>query len=486
MIINRILKAQDRGVPIIGIETADQCAVITRLSTSQYPAISWDVIKAFSWLNAAGQAVVAKLCGGDDPRIKYGNFADMLYDAKVLPPDTILVIPNAHLLLKEPGFTQGLLNLRDSYKAKNAIVVMLAPAFMLPDEITHDVIVYSEKLPDTEALSTLVTDLLSAAECTDADVPAITDILTGLSLFKAEQILATSLIKNGKVEVDMAALWEFKCQAISQVPGLSIWQGDETFSDIGGCENVKDYLLSIATGNNPVRSIIFIDEIEKSVSGTNDTSGVSSDMLGALLTFMENKKMPGILFIGHPGTAKSAISKAIGNEANIPCVCYDIGGMKDSLVGKSGQNIRRANEVIDAISNGKALFVATCNGLQNVPPELIRRFFLGTFFFDLPSEEDVQSIAKIYEQKYGISLAGVDMAGWTGAEIRAVADIAWRSGMPVTKAAKFVVPYATKSADKVEALRKSASGKYISAGQEGVYIYSPAPVANTSNERRIR
>src|SRR2546422_6001578 len=50
------------------------------------------------------------------------------------------------------------------------------------------------------------------------------DALIGLAAFPAEQVLAMSLSKNG---LDLDWLWERKCQAVEQTPGLTIWRGGE-------------------------------------------------------------------------------------------------------------------------------------------------------------------------------------------------------------------------------------------------------------------
>ncbi len=46
------------------------------------------------------------------------------------------------------------------------------------------------------------------------------------------------------------------------------------------------------------------------------------------------------------------------------------------------------------------LFIATSNSIASLPPELRRRFTLGTFFFDLPTAEERETIWRIYLKKY--------------------------------------------------------------------------------------
>ena len=147
-----------------------------------------------------------------------------------------------------------------------------------------------------------------------------------------------------------------------------------------------------------------IEEIEKAFAGTGtDLSGVKTEMTGTMLTWMQDREADGCIFIGPPDAAKSAIAKATENTAGIPTIAFDLAAMQSSLVGASGDRLRTALKIVDAVSQGRALFIATCNSIASLPPELRRRFTLGTFFFDLPTPEERATIWKIYERKYSVS-----------------------------------------------------------------------------------
>src|SRR5207247_2098718 len=163
----------------------------------------------------------------------------------------------------------------------------------------------------------------------------------------------------------------------------SVRKGGETFSDIGGVDNAKTFLARLVHGKEPPRAIVFIDEIEKALAGSSgDSSGVSQSFLGTLLSWMQDKEAQGCLFLGPPGAAKSAVAKAVGNTVGIPTISFDLSGMKASLVGESEARLRIALDVVEAVSQGRALFVATCNSLAALAPEIRRRFKEVTMFFD--------------------------------------------------------------------------------------------------------
>jgi hypothetical protein len=271
-------------------------------------------------------------------------------------------------------------------------------------ELGQDVLVLDEPLPSASHLEKIVRETFHAANLAEperAKIDRAVDALIGLAAFPAEQALAISLVKR---ELDTEDLWERKRQIIEQTPGLSVWRCGQTFDDLGGLSNVKSFLEAVLRGVDPPRVIVFIDEIEKAFAGTGtDLSGVKTEMTGTILTYMQDREADGIVLTGPPGAAKSAVAKATGNTAGIPTIAFDLAAMESSLVGVSTDRLRTALKIIDAVSQGRMLFMATCNSIASLPPELRRRFTLGTFFFDLPTEEEREVIWQIYFKKYGVS-----------------------------------------------------------------------------------
>jgi hypothetical protein len=115
-------------------------------------------------------------------------------------------------------------------------------------------------------------------------------------------------------------------------------------------------------------------------------------------------------------------------------------------------------------------FFAACNSVANLPPELMDRFSLGTFYFDVLSEEEKPSVWKINLARYQLpqqELPNDD--GWTGRNINNCCMIAWRLGIPLLQAATKIVPIVRSNPDSVQQLRKQAHNQYLSASYSGVY-----------------
>lgn len=468
--LKQFLAARRAGTPLLCIRTADPAATIQSIKNAYNgdapPMLHWDIIRGIGGLNKTGSQHASDIGGAD-----IVSPVEALIRAAKLPEKSILFFANAHLVIKETGVSQAIWNLRDPFKGSYRALVLLCPMLDLPAEIAQDVLTLDEPLPTIDQLGEIAKAIYRSADLKlpdDETLTKATDATCGLAAFPAEQVLSMSLTKSG---LDMDTLWERKRQVVDDQKGLSIWRGKETFKDIGGYANLKTFLSAILHGRKPPRGIIFIDEIEKSVSGAGgDSSGVSQNMLGHLLTWMTDNEATGLVLIGPPGTSKSMFAKATGNEGNAPTIALDLSGMKGSLVGESEAALRNALKVCDAITQKQTLFIATCNSIGALPPELRRRFNYGVFYCDLPDSRERAAIWNIYLKKYTLlSQPMPSDDGWTGAEIRTACDLAWRLNISLTDAAAYIVPVSRSAADQIERLRDQANGKFISASYPGVY-----------------
>lgn len=487
----RQFKAARRvGTPLVAIQTPDPAATIQAINLAtpkESPVVAWDVCRGWQGVNAEGAEVVQITCKDSDPKDVTGNPVESLMMAVELPEKSILFLLNAQRYLNNEsspasaGFAQALWNLRDLFKKDLRTAVLLGPSFTFPPELGQDIFLLDEPLPDEQDLRGIVGTVMRSAEqeesLTEETTARAVDALRGLAAFPAEQVTAMSISSDGGL--DISALWERKRRMIEQTPGLSVWGSGERFDDIGGVSQAKNFFTRVIEGRESPRVVVFIDEIEKALAGatsnTSDSSGVSQGFLDVLLRETQNKDWAGSIFVGPPGASKSMLAKAIGNQAGIPTIALDLGGMKASLVGESEMRLRTAMKVIDAVGGGRTLCIATCNKITSLPPELKRRFTYGTFFFDLPDAEERELIWQIYLAKFRLDAAEVGVwrdvksEGWTGAEIRQCCLLSYRLRLTLQEAAAFIVPVAKSASEEIETLRRQASGKFLSAARPGVY-----------------
>lgn len=259
---------------------------------------------------------------------------------------------------------------------------------------------------------------------------------------------------------------------------MSVHRGKESFDDVGGCENAKTFFTKIARGKRKPRIVVFFDEIEKGFAGAQNsttTDTTTREMLGEILTWTEEVKAVGVIELGVQGGAKSLMAKALGNLLGVVTIIFNVSAMKAGIVGETGARLRAALKKVSAMAGGADIFmIATCNSIKALPPELRRRFKLGTIFFDLPDDAEKDTIWPIHCKKYGLDpeQPKPSTVGWTGAEIENCCDVADRMDSTLVEAAQYIVPVSLSASEEIQALRLSAGGRYISASKPGLY-YCP-------------
>jgi SpoVK/Ycf46/Vps4 family AAA+-type ATPase len=92
------------------------------------------------------------------------------------------------------------------------------------------------------------------------------------------------------------------------------------------------------------------------------------------------------------------------------------------------------------------------------------------FFVDLPDEETRSAILGLYSVKFGVdpeTIAAVQLADWTGAEVKTLCRVAKMLGTSLEEAAQFVVPVCRTAKEKIQALREWAQGRAVPAHRKG-------------------
>ena len=497
-LIKQYKKARAAATPLMAISTPDPGETIRLIQSSmaadtKVPMAKWDCVSGAIGLNKAGAAALLEICRGNQPSEVF-NPVDLLVFAEQLPEKSVVFMMNAHSYFKDQDpkqYIQALWNLRDVLKSKFCTIVLLGPSFNLPVELKQDIYTIDAPYPDEAELKGIIKRLSdhNKVKLDDKQIENTTDALRGLAPFPAESVLSMEMSKAG---IDSDGVWKRKEVIYSANKGLSIMRAKAGFK-LGGLQASQNFFLNYLEGLNRPRAIAFVDEIEKSVlsAGTNDSNGIGADMLGLTCTKMQENGWTGSLLYGHAGTGKTQLAKLIGNWAGVPTIYFDMNGMKGGIVGDTEQQVRDNFKILEATAGDRVLWMATCNDINPLKPELRRRFGLPVFFFDLLTDEERMAVKEIYCQKFGFDLKvfdQIDDNGWTGAEIEKCCQLAhWMKTTP-DQTAKYIVPIARSSAKEIERRRQDADGKYLSATYEGIYQMekNPLPVYDFgANTRKV-
>lgn len=521
------------STPFIAIDTMDQPATVTTLTDRLLagdtpedapdkdaagkkkkrrvtPIFEWDLIRGLrgrTKIAAEALGVVLQDMGQvEDPDrpdtktpLPQSATTNLVLSLEIfgrMPERTVLFVYNAHNYLTDSrteaneatiGTSQALMNLRDANIKTLRLVILCGSAYRFPPELRTDIQLLDEPLPSDEDLRTVVEREVSffnegTKDPIVVEPPRIVEAVTRLrgigSVSAAKQTVAMSLSKRG---LDLEELWSRNQELISRTPGLKVYTGRDTYDDLWGYDEAKEYYDLVINGLDAPEVFIFQDEIEKMF--TADTSGTTTEMLGMILTEMEDEGYIGGINLGPPGCGKSAFAKALAGRAGKKLIYQNLQGAKSRYVGDSTANLRAQFKVIRSVSRGRACFLATCNSIASIPPELRRRYNLGTYFFDLPEAAARPGIWQMYMRKFEIHEQEMpNDHEWTGSDIFNCVRNAYRLKIPLVRAAKYVIPVMVSARTAITKLRVDSSGKYLDASREGLYQFAETPRKKVKND----
>jgi len=357
-----------------------------------------------------------------------------------------------------------------TYKNGN-MIIFLSPFREIPKEIEKLIIVDEFNYPDKYELEEILYNFVNKNEIQIDDDTKNTIVNYGLGLTKTEFISALSLSWVENEKLDTNVIKNQKYQLIKKNPVLEFYNptDDDKFDKIGGLDNLKRFMLMTCTS-----------ELSK-----------------------------GVLLLGVPGTGKSSIAKALGNETGLPIIMLNFGKVFASKVGESEQRIHSALQLIDSFGqcilfideiekgisginsshktdggtgsrvfgsflqwmndrDSKTYIIATCNDVTKIPPEFLRsERWDSMFFIDLPNNDEKKKIWEIYMEKFNIKNSEQlpNDIEWTGAEIRTCCRLAAMMKSTLIEASKFVIPIAQSMSEYISQLRDWAKDRCVPASQ---------------------
>ncbi len=210
----------------------------------------------------------------------------------------VFVLRDFHRFLDDVAIARKLRNLSRSLKSKPQNIVILAPELNLPSGLTEVVHVVDFPLPDYHEIETEVEQLLktTSASLTAQATNELVRACQGLSMERIRRVLARAIATHSQLSPqDVDLILEEKRQSIRQTQILDFFPAEENMSDIGGLDNLKDWLLR--------------------------RGGAFSEQ--ARQYGLPHPK--GLLLVGIQGTGKSLTAKAIAHHWHLPLLRLDVG-----------------------------------------------------------------------------------------------------------------------------------------------------------------
>lgn len=447
------------------------------------------------------------------------------YDPISRTPGAILIYERPNSYKSEPNFISAITNLRDSFAATKRVLILVdnqveaSSQDRTINDIKDDIWFIKHDLPKSSEVTSLFSANFNALsvhiknrgikikDLTEIEYTRATKALVGLSSYQIEQVTSittvlqmSQLAKDGVFDIEtfIKALFNKKKELLQSIQGLKLSDVVVNPEKVGGFDFFKDLIASYANGKKKYGCIVLFDEMDKFFgatgasnenggnSGVTDTSGVTTEMIGKLCSWMDNpareEKIDGVIALGVPGTGKSLCAYMTAHILGVPLIEVSLPSMKGSLVGQSNQALEKALDTIDAISDGVPFCIATCNSSVSFPPEIIRRFG-DILFFDC---QDPDSVWPIYENKYQVKRPAKReiYEKFTPAEVARMAENASNRNISCEKVR--ILPQATSRASQIEQLHRACIGKYICATTGEPWTPRVVKPVTTENSKDVK
>ncbi|HUQ04388.1 MAG TPA: AAA family ATPase [Kofleriaceae bacterium] len=414
----------------------------------------------------------------------------------------LYVLRDFHPFLKEPAVVRRLRDAATELRKTKKSLIVLSPLSKFPPELEKSISALVDwDLPNRQEVEVAARKLLPNAppatqQMVESDptyMENVVEAALGLTLVEAENVFAKAMVRTHTF--DLETILEEKKQIIRKSGLLEYYEHREEFSDVGGMDTLKDWLVKRRNAFNS-RARDFGLPLPK-----------------------------GILLIGVPGTGKSLTAKAVGALWKMPLLRLDVGKVFAGLVGSSEENIRTVIKTSEAVapailwidelekgfsgtgSSGQTdggttsrvfgsfitwlqekttpvFVIATANNVNALPPELLRKGrFDEIFFCDLPDREDRRSIIDIHIRKKKRDPGQFDMeklidatVDYSGAEIEqaVVAALydAFDTGNDLSSdgllhTLKEIVPLAITMREQIDTMREWARTRARLASSRG-------------------
>lgn len=326
----------------------------------------------------------------------------------------------------------------------DATVIIVSSTLHIPKDLEKLTTVLELDLPDEKEIQSIVNEFVEGNGITNI-YPGLLDEMAvgfkGLTESEIKDLLCLAIAQDGELtKKAIQLIFNQKQQMILKAGILEMIPLKESVQDIGGLENLKDWLGKKAK---------VFKNIKKALE-----FGVT---------------MPkGVLIAGVPGCGKSLSAKAAGKLFEVPLLRLDMGRLMGKYVGESEENMRKAIRLAEAISpcvlwvdelekafagiggggsaevttrlfgafltwmqekSSPAFVVATANDITQLPPELMRKGrFDEIFYVPLPNAQERRKIFEIHlnkRRKEDIDGINIDTLvshteGYSGADIEGV------------------------------------------------------------------
>lgn len=396
----------------------------------------------------------------------------------------VIVLRGYHRFLQSPEVVSHLERWLHVGKTMRATIVILAPvgSVELPLELRPLFVTLNHGRPDRLELEQIAREIaIQQDDLEEAAVPRVLDAAAGMTRHESEAAFALSLVRHGQLLP--APLWQLKTAAVRSTGLMTLTQPTDGFAALQGLDALKAFCVqSLQSPSGDARGVMLLSPPGCGKSQFAQALGAET---GRPVLSLDMGRLLGSLVGESERNLRQALAQAESMSPVILLIdevekAISTGGDRDS-----GVSSRLLGALLTWMQERSAdvYIVMTSNDARRLPPELTRAERLdATFFVDLPETAVRNDIWRLYLGFYNHNpdAERPQDVDWTGAEIRSCCRIARLLGISIVEAARFVVPIAVTAETRIERLRSWASGRTLDAHSGGPFQSG----AKASNGRR--
>jgi len=427
--------------------------------------------------------------------------AQMLSNLQGISIEATFILKDLHRHMDQPVVVRRLRDVGQKFSENRRTIVLTSPKVEIPPELRGLVEFLDLPLPDRQRLRQIIDEVVARIshdhtvqrKIDPKGYDVIVESLRGLTEEESERSLSQALVAGYTLSPEIAKdVLASKKSLLRRSEMLQFTEASETFSNLGGLENLKEWLaLRRGAWEDSARAF-----------GLDPPRGV--------------------IILGVQGCGKSLCARAVAGQWNLPLVKFDTAAVYDKFIGETEKRIQKVfataeglapcvlwidelekvfagsgpdSASVDAGVSSRLLasfltwmqdrrapvFVAaTCNNVTALPPELIRKGrFDELFFVDLPNQSERKEIFSIQLAKrkrkaadFDLDQLGASAKGFSGAEIDAAVQTALYTAYSqknelstrlLQNALTQTVPLSVTRSEEIERLREWATGRAVAA-----------------------
>jgi hypothetical protein len=395
---------------------------------------------------------------------------------------SLLLLENFHRFVDSAEICQAMLTQLQLGKQLGRHLLVLSPLVKLPQELERQFVVLQHALPDREQLWEIAQSLIDDPDSYGAaEQSRLLDSAAGLTRLEAESAYSLSLVRHGRLTSE--EIWQLKAGWLQKSGMLRLHRGETGFDGLGGLDNLKQFCQHSLRGRESSkarpRGVMLLG-----VPGTGKSAFAKAlgKETGRPVLMLDVGQLMGSLVGQTEANIRSALQTADALAPSILFIDEvekALSGVAGGGKGDSGVASRLFGTLLTWLNDhtSQVYVVVTCNNIQQLPPEFSRaERFDAIMFLDLPGEQEKAAIWELYLNQYGLDSqqTGPPDDHWTGAEIKACCRLASLLGIGLQEAAQYIVPVGVTAAEDIQRLRTWASGRCLDASRPGIFRHPAA------------